>query len=231
MIDAFKVPWAVLVLPYVPRARPLLARAPVLAAARARAWKMVERIILESEGLDPRKWWLGAKSCDHPEGDVEEEGRVWKPHHNFLWPTVAFGKGPGREGERQTLRFHLRPETLRQLRQGWAAVQNQILLAAEQNPIRYGQANVFYEFREEPEKKAHAARYFFRGFPKWPGKAQRVSGFGAFGCQVIKKLNETHAPASQEHDPALCWVCGEVVVYETYTPSRAYRTVSRGPAP
>lgn len=227
---AFPIPWAVVVLPYVARLRPFLLRRDLLVAARLEAFRMIERIILESEGLDPKKWWLGAKSVDHPEGDKEEEGTCWKPHHNFLWPTVAFGKGPGRENERKTLKYLLRPETLKLMRQGWAAFQSRMLIAFGMKPLR-GEANMFYEFRIDEAKKRHMARYFFRSFPSWDPKAQRIVGFSAFGCQIIKKLNETHVPPVVPPDPDECRRCKGRVTYETVTVPQHFHTVSRGPAP
>jgi hypothetical protein len=205
-IDAFGLPWVVVVLPYVPRARGALARADVLREARSAAAKLLERLVLTWNGCDPGDWKLGIASCDHPEGDVErKQGKTaWKPHHNFAFPTVAFHRRV--PNSRKRLRFFATPEQLAELRQAWAALQNQVLLSLGEKPMR--NSNVFWEFRKETGRKRHMARYFFRGFPWWPGRSQRVSYYGAFGCRVVQRLNEVAALGVSIPGPVACPVCG-----------------------
>lgn len=226
--DAFPVPWLAVVFPSVSRLRKSLARADLLAALRAEAAKLLERTYLTWNGCDPKDWRLGIISCDHPEGDQERtEGKtVWKPHHNFLFPNIAFHRRIP-NSRRKNLRYFPTTEQLKELRQAWGALQNRILVSFGEEPVK--EANFFWSFRKTKKHRAHMAKYFCRSFPWWPGRAQRLSYFGAFGCRVVKRLNEVEALGVSLAGPQECPVCGAAIVKltgSTVTPH--YREVSSG---
>lgn len=217
---------------------------------------MLERLVLTWNGCDPKDWKLGIASCDHPEGEskckahvgkkaggpaaclacrsVDESPRPlgrWTPHHNFAFPTVAFHRRV--PNARRRLRFFATSgkdtETsnqLLELRQSWAALQNEILLELGEEPL--AQSNAHWEFRKSAGQKDHWSRYFFRGFPWWPGKAQRVSYFGAFGCRVVRKLNEVEALGVSVGGPVACPKCGGPFIAVIGTTPTHYRAVSTG---
>jgi hypothetical protein len=204
MQELFPREWGVLVLSYAPEVRDRLRWRVLLQGARQLAAARFESIILDMNGLNVEHGWrLGIVSIDHPCGDrcqacsdasrggrkvecpQEHAGapgrKEWKPHHNFLFPCVAFGPN----GARRRIRYSFTKDEIAELRYAWQEVQEVTLEA----PLGR-EANLHYQFRREPAKKAHSIRYFPRTFPEWSARGQQLSYMGVFGCSVIKQLPE-----------------------------------------
>jgi hypothetical protein len=207
-LDVFPKEWGVLVLPYLPAARERLKEAAVLRAARQLAAARFQTLILGFNGLSTDDGWrLGIVSVDHPEGD--KEPGTWKPHHNFLFPSLAFGPS----GERRAIRYTFTKEQLATLRAAWGELQS-ILIGA---PV--ASANIWYQFRVTRKQKNHAAKYFPRTFPRWSARGQQLSYMGAFGCSVIRELPELLALRTTVKEAkeaqALCRVCRKQIVHRS----------------
>jgi hypothetical protein len=195
----FGCEWGVVVLPYPRAARDLLRWAHLLAASRKGAALLVQEWALNCNGLSYSEGWrLGLFSVDHPAGDIAPD--EWKPHHNFLFPCLAFGPN----GERRKLRYSVSREQLSELRALWKWWLESVVLGA---PLGT-KANVYYAFRQKRKQKAHAARYFPRNFPKWPGASKRCSWFGAFSCRSLNSLPEVQAAKAKEENPIPAGFCG-----------------------
>ena len=194
MRESFPGAWGVLVLTYAPELRPLLQDAGVFRRARRAAIAVMEQTILEHHGLG-RGWRLGLASMDHPEGD--RTPGEWKPHHNLLFPAIAF-----RGEERRDLRYSFPKELLDLLRERWQWVQEFLLGRALGRS-----ADVWYQFRRGDRKKGHALKYFPRTFPAWPARAQRLTWCGAFGAAVLHRLKEVKATEATPREGLCCLVC------------------------
>ncbi|MHB1843235.1 MAG: hypothetical protein ACYCWW_00190 [Deltaproteobacteria bacterium] len=220
MREAYQGAWGVLVLTYAPELRERLRDARLFKAARRAGVALVEQWLLELHDLG-KGWRLGVVNVDHPEGD--KTPGVWKPHHNLLFPCLAFGPGGGRT----ELRYSLPLEALTELRERWRWFQ-ELLLGASLGRS----ADVWYQFRKGERKKGHALKYFPRTFPAWPARAQRLVYHGAFGSAVLHKLKEVKQLKETAADELCCLVCrGELVRWEYpegHIPSR-FRCV-QGPA-
>ncbi len=205
-MDAFPGVWGVIVLTYAPEVRPKLKDRGVLRAARRAAALLVEGQLLAANGLSQAAGWrLGIVSVDHPEGDTTPG--EWKPHHNLLFPQLAFGP----HGERAELRWMLTVAELAALRRAWRWLQETITRA----PLGR-EADVWYQWRKGARKKGHALKYFPRTFPGWPASAQRLSYCGAFGARRIHQLEEvarTERPEGEDAPgPLTCLVCQSPLV-------------------
>ena len=198
--------WGVIVLPYAKEARDPLRWTGLLSASRRGAAVLVQEWVLGNAGLSYLDGWrLGILSVDHPEGD--KRPGEWKPHHNLIFPTVAFHP----DGRRRELRYFVTKEQLDDLRQRWRWWQESVVLGAKLKT----KANVFYEFRQKARAKKHCARYFPRTFPAWHSRTQRLSYFGAFSCRSIHGLAEV-AQAKAEEKPCpqgFCGNCGAEVKF------------------
>jgi hypothetical protein len=260
--ELFPQEWCVLVLPYAPELREELRFAQLMRASRQLAAARFENILLDMNGLNvDHGWRLGIVSVDHPTGDKCDDcarrkvecpdehaaGRPWKPHHNFLFPAMAFGPN----GERHRIRHSLTRAELAELRDAWAEVQEvgqprplarkadlhfQYLKPAEAlNPT----TGELVEDTEAKKKRNHALKYFPRTFPHWTANGQQLSYLGAFGCSVINELPEVRefkARAKQEkQDLSLCQTCKGEIVKRTCRQQHAvpmhYRAVFGGSSP
>lgn len=205
IVDCFaRVPFAKTVLTYAPELHDKLRDAALLAKARQCARAMVEAFFLEREGLG-KGWKLGFVCIDHPCGDGDQadaeaheghvDGEEWFPHHNLLFPLVAF-KG----NERRYLKPWLDKDTeLPELRRRWRAVQ-ELLLG---RPLGR-QANCWYNYASSVPHKVALCSYFPRTFPEWPATAQRLTYGGAFGCRTIQTLPETRLLREAQAAGRLC---------------------------
>lgn len=221
--------WSIVTLPYAKSARPALQWSGLLAKSRGGAAVLLQEWALGLNGLAYRDGWrLGVVSVDHPEGD--KTPGEWKPHHNFMFPAIAFH----RDGRRAALRYHVSKDDLTRLRRLWRWWQERVVLGER----LHTKGNVFYQFAIDRKKKRHAARYFPRSFPSWPGAGQRLSYFGAFSCRSLNALPEVQAVKKESPMPAgFCVECGaatHVVLDESGNlagiPAH-YRAVTGGSSP
>lgn len=247
--------WGVVVLPYARECRSNIRWAHLLALSRKGAALMVQEWALGLNGLNYSDGWrLGLVSVDHPCGDScdacseksrktrkkvdcpkDHDGRPgreeYKPHHNFLFPSIAFHP----DGRRRELRYHVEKSDLETLRRYWRWWQESVVLGEKLGK----KANVHYQFKMKPKARYQAARYFPRTFPSWPGRSQRLSYYGAFSCRNLNKLPEVKR-AKAEKDvttpQGFCQECGgEVCIVlgqdgKPATVPQHYRSIN-GPAP
>jgi hypothetical protein len=224
MLQAFRGRWAVLVLTYAPELRPVVRSPALLGASRRVAAALVEQFYLQRAGLG-RGWRLGIVAVDHPEGD--KKPGEWKPHHNFLFPLVAFGP----HGARQSLRYTLEPSELTELRRLWRWAQEFALGAGLGRS-----ADLWYQFvvgEGGQHGKIHQLNYVPRTFPTWPATGQRLTYLGAFGSSVIQGLREVSKLSLKAGESrSCCPVCkSEIVAVISDVPIPAAMRKLRGPSP
>ncbi len=191
-------PWAVIVLTTPPPVRGAIldrgARKGLEQAARKLAVRFVR--IHAFHGVPVA---LGGVSLFHPCGEDESE---WAPHFNVIIPLLGLlDDGDTRKG-----RYQLPESALDWLRAEWEGVLR--------DRFGYdGASNVFYEYRLTDERKAHAARYFGRGFPGWAAQLQRPRYFGTLRRSVspLQGCEPTRWP----FDPRRCSRCGTLNAWRT----------------
>jgi hypothetical protein len=224
------VPWYVLTFPFADELRDALRDRKLLNAVRAAALRLLEAVVLADNGIDADELALGVLEVTHPEGDRspsvwaapdlvrKAESAVtgeWKPHLNFLFPLLAAELrttiGIVHLARRRRLRWTLTKRALALLRLGFGLLQE----AVKRAPL--GRSAVVYgEFRSQPEHKAHAIKYFARGFPAWSADAQRVRWYGLFATRVVARVPEVIAARALEQERladelrkrTCCQVCG-----------------------
>ena len=224
--------WGKIVLTYHPELLERLKDRRLHAAARAAAQAMVESFFLDAAHLE-EGWRLGMVSVDHPcgDGDDQEEEGVggsqhqghvdsleWFPHHNFVFPLKAFGptgravlaKTDEVTGEvSEASKDSSRRRTLSawidvdELRSRWRALQEEML----GRPLE-GDVNLWYGYAATEPAKLKMLNYFPRGFPAWPGKAQRLSYYGVFGCQVLHTIRESEKLQQKSESDRVACDCG-----------------------
>lgn len=132
--------------------------------------ELVDRMGANGAPFFQRSWF-------HPVGEpampseldetINLDGKEYKPHENVLFPLAVL-----RYGKVRRLKAFVPPEWLGA--GNWLCVRWRELLVEvfgqwwpESEPAPT--VNVFYEYRQTAEEKAHAARYFARPFPGWHG--------------------------------------------------------------